>query len=56
MSWQELPEETVIERPWIAEMYAIALGAAQLGIHHRTYGLVMHPPGETGSFNPQGKD
>ncbi|KAL3156358.1 hypothetical protein ABBQ38_000673 [Trebouxia sp. C0009 RCD-2024] len=54
MSGQELPEETVIQRPWIAEMYAIALGAAQLGIHHITYDLVMHPPGETGSFSPQG--
>lgn len=53
---QELPKDTPIERPWIAEMYAIALGAAQAGIHHRSYGsTVMHPPGAAAALNQEGK-
>ncbi len=36
-------------------MYAIALGAAQLGVHHHGYSnLVMHPPGAQGALNKQG--
>ena len=53
---QELPKDTPIERPWIAEMYAIALGAAQAGVHHRTYSnAVMHPPGAAAALNQEGK-
>ena len=52
---QELPKDTPIERPWIAEMYAIALGAAQLGIHHHTYrNVVMHPPAAGTALNQDG--
>lgn len=52
---QELPKDTPIERPWIAEMYAIALGAAQMGVHHRTYrNVVMHPPGAASALNKKG--
>ena len=53
---QELPKDTPIQRPWIAEMYAIALGAAQLGVHHRTYhNVVMHPPGARSALNKEGE-
>ena len=57
LAWlQELPKDTPIERPWIAEMFGIALGAAQLGIHHRTYdSLVAHPP-DISLLNREGKD
>ena len=52
---QELPEDTRIERPWIAEMYAISLAAAELGIHHRSHpGIVMHPPHAKGALNTGG--
>ena len=54
---QELPKDTPIERPWIAEMYAIALGAAQAGIHHKTYrSTVMHPPGAAAALNQEGEN
>ncbi|KAL0028761.1 hypothetical protein WJX79_007135 [Trebouxia sp. C0005] len=52
---KELPKDTPLERPWIAEMYGIALGAAQLGVHHHGYhNLVMHPPGVQGALNQEG--
>ena len=36
-------------------MFAIALGAAQLGIHHHTYrDVVMHPPGAKSTLNQAG--
>ena len=58
LTWlQRLPKDTPIERPWIAEMFGIALGAAQLGIHHRSYdSLVTHPPDISSPFNREGKD
>ncbi|KAL0019516.1 hypothetical protein WJX77_002120 [Trebouxia sp. C0004] len=52
---KELPKDTPLERPWIAEMYGIALGAAQLGVHHHGYNdLVMHPPGAQSALNKEG--
>ena len=37
-------------------MFAIALGAAHVGIHHRTYELVMHCPKVRKALTFQGKD
>lgn len=52
-----MPKDTLINCPWIAERFGIALGAAQLGIHHKFYDpLVMHPLNESKPFNKEGKD
>ena len=40
---QGLPEGTQLEQPWIAEMYGIALAAAQLGIRHSSHAAVVAP-------------
>ncbi|DBA71065.1 TPA: hypothetical protein ACH3X2_011486 [Trebouxia sp. C0005] len=43
MHAEGLPEGTQLEQPWIAEMYGIALAAAQLGIRHSSHAAVVAP-------------